>query len=41
MTLLFVIRYGLKKGDGLALLLFNLVMGYVMRKDIVDRNTTL
>jgi len=41
MTKLFKVRDVLKQGDGLAPPLFNLVMGYVMRKVTVARNTTL
>jgi hypothetical protein len=41
MTELLEVRDVLKQGDGLAPLLFNLVMEYVLRKATVDRNTTL
>jgi hypothetical protein len=38
---LFEIRYGLKQGDGLAPLLFNLVMELVVRNVTADRNDKL
>jgi hypothetical protein len=41
MTELFEIRDGLKQGDGLAPLLFNLVMELVVRKVTADRNDKL
>ena len=41
MTELFGIRDGLKQGDGLAPLLFNLVMEHVERTVTADRNTKL
>ena len=41
MTELFEIRDGLKQGDGLAPLLFNLVMEHVERTVTADRNTKL
>jgi hypothetical protein len=40
-TKLFEIRDGLKQGDGLAPLLFNIEMEYVVRKVRVDGNATL
>ena len=41
MTELFEIRDGLKQGDGLAPLLFNLVMELVLRKVTADRSDKL
>jgi hypothetical protein len=41
MTELFEIRVGLKQRDGLAPLLFNLIMGLVVRKVTADRNDKL
>jgi hypothetical protein len=38
---LFEIRYGLKQGDGLTPLLFNLIMELVVRKVTADRNDKL
>jgi len=41
MTELFEVRDVLKQGDGLVPSVFNIVMGYVMRKGTVTRNATL
>jgi hypothetical protein len=41
MTEIFEIRYGLKQRDGLAPLLFNLIMELVVRKVTADRNDKL
>jgi hypothetical protein len=41
LTELFKIRDGLKQREGLAPLVFNTVIGYVVRKVTVDRNATL